>query len=233
LHFAEFKQRARKTQYTNYMEIVFSRVSIRLSYLFAHTSITPNQLTVLATFIAILGAAMIQCATYYVRIMGIAVWYLGYVLDFCDGEIARYRNMQTEFGHWLDVVTDRLKDVSLFTAVTLLAVRESRSTTAVLAGLLALGGTMVYTYSVSARQSDKRTRQLSPDKFGNINYAVMAVLMLLNKPELFLYIVVLVTFLGLIFSIYSTWRLVAKNPAAHRSVPWYPHTNHDLNDDAS
>jgi phosphatidylglycerophosphate synthase len=77
--------------------------------------------------------------------------YLGYVLSFCYGEIACYRNMRTEFGHCLDVATDRLKDVSLFTAVTLLAVRESRSTTVVFAGLLALGGTMVYAYSVSAR----------------------------------------------------------------------------------
>ena len=171
----------------------------------------------LSTFVAILGAAMIQASTYHVRIAGIAIWFLGYVLDFCDGEIARYRNMQTEFGHWLDVVTDRLKDASLFTAVTLLAVRETRSTTTILAGLLALSGTMVYAYSVSARHSDKRHsgKQLSPDKFGNINYAVMAVLVLLNQPELFLCIVVLVTFLGLAFSTYSTWRLVANGPAAN------------------
>ena len=216
MHFTEFKQRARKSHYTNYMAIVFSRVSIRLSYLFAHTSITPNQLTVLSTFVAILGAAMIQWPTYYVRIAGIMIWFLAYVLDFCDGEIARYRNMQTEFGHWLDVVSDRLKDVALFTAVTLLAVRESQSTITVLAGLLALGGTMVYTYSVSARTSERSTIQFSPDRFGNINYAIMTVLVLLNQPELFLYIVVLVTSLGLLFSIHSTWRLVGKGPTAHR-----------------
>ena len=213
MQFAEFKQRARKPYYTNYMAIVFSRVSVRLSYLFAHTSITPNQLTLLSTFVAILGAAMIQWSTYYVRITGILIWFLAYVLDFCDGEIARYRDMKTEFGHWFDVVSDRMKDVALFTAVTLLAVRESQSTITVLAGLLALGGTMVYAYSVSARPSDRLTTQFSPDRFGNVNYAIMAVLVLLNEAELFLYVVVLVTSLGLLFSIYSTW---SKSTLAYR-----------------
>lgn len=159
---------------------------------------------------------MIQWSTYYIRIAGILIWFLAYVLDFCDGEIARYRNMQTEFGHWLDVVSDRLKDVALFTTVTLLAVRESQSTITVLAGLLALGGTMVHAYSVGASSIGRQTKQFSQDKFGNINYAIMAVLVLLNQAELFLWIVVLVTSLGLLFRIYSTWRLVAKDLSAHR-----------------
>jgi len=192
------------------MAIIFSRVSIRLSYLFAHTSITPNQLTMLSTFAAILAAALIQWSTYYIRIAGILIWFLAYVLDFCDGEIARYRNMQTEFGHWLDVVSDRLKDVALFTAVTLLAVRESQSTIAVLTGLLALGGTMVYTYSLSASDQGKEFDDISPDRFGNANYVLMAILIVLDRPIIFLCLVALVTFAGLSLKFHSARRKLAR-----------------------
>jgi len=164
----------------------------------------------LSTFAAILAAALIQWSTYYIRIAGILIWFLAYVLDFCDGEIARYRNMQTEFGHWLDVVSDRLKDVALFTAVTLLAVRESQSTIAVLTGLLALGGTMVYAYSVSASDQGKEFDDISPDRFGNANYVLMAILVVLNRPIIFLCLAAVVTFAGLSLKLYSARRKLAR-----------------------
>lgn len=213
--FEQFRARAGKTSYTNYMAMVFSNLSLRLSYVLIRTSVTPNQVTLLSTVIGLAGAAMIFSTDYWFRLLGIVVWFVAYVLDFCDGEIARYRRLQSEFGHWFDMVTDRVKDVGLFTAITLLAVRRSNSTTTILLGLLALGGTIVYsfarTYSYQKTRDKTETEEgLSPEKFGNVNYVVMAVLVGLDLPELFLAFVTAVTYVPLAIKIYSTWQASLK-----------------------
>jgi len=208
MNFREYQARAKKAYYTNYMAMIFSKLSIRLSYAMAHTPVTPNQLTTLSTLVALTGAAMILGFNQDLRILGIAIWFIAYVLDFCDGEIARYKNMQTEFGHWFDEVTDRIKDVALFSAVTLLAVRQSSSVLAILCGLLALGGTIVYAYATACRSRNLsgETTRLSPGKFGHVNYVVMAILVGLDFPQLFLAFAATVAYCGLALDIYSARR---------------------------
>lgn len=209
MNFAEFRARAGKAQYTNYMAMAFSNVSLRLSYLLIHTSVTPNQVTLLSTIIGLIGAAMMFSLNYSFRILGIVIWFVAYVLDFCDGEIARFKGMKSEFGHWFDEVTDRMKDVGLYTAITLLAVRQSGSTITILLGLLALGGTIVYSYAITyhfqtPEHDKKETKRPSPDKFGHVNYLVMAALIGLNLPELFLAFVTAVAYSSLAIKIHST-----------------------------
>jgi phosphatidylglycerophosphate synthase len=211
--FERFEALARKPPYT-YMEVVFSKLSIRLSYLLSYTSVTPNQLTVVSVLLALISAGLILQPDYDFRILGIVVWFLAWLLDDCDGQIARYKCMETEFGHWFDEVTDRVKDVGLFTGVTLLAVRQTGSIEASLWGLLALGGTIVYQYAATYHfksVSSKATR-FSPAKFGSANYVLMAVLLALDLPQLFLTLVTIVTFSGLGVDIY-----LSRNAGSSRS----------------
>jgi len=214
LDFKQFEMQAKKASYTNYMAMIFSNASIRLSYVLVHTPVTPDQVTLLSTFIGLMGAVMILHPTYYFRILGIVVWFVAYVMDFCDGEIARFKNMQSEFGHWFDEVTDRLKDVGLYTAITLLAFGQSSSLTAVLFGLLALGGTLLYSYAITYRFSSasQEKKGVSPDKFGHVNYAIMAVLVALDWPQIFLMFVTAVTYSSLAIKIYSARHRVAGSP---------------------
>ena len=175
--------------------MVFSKVSIRLSYLFARTSITPNQLTTLSTALALFACLLIPQPSYWNRILGIAIWFLGYIIDFCDGDVARYRNMKSEFGHWYDAVTDRLKDTGLFTAMTVLAFNSSHSALVMVAGLLALGGTITHSYAISYgfRANNRENGHLSFEKFGNAEYALMAFFIIIDAPVIFLVLVALET----------------------------------------
>lgn len=195
MDFKEFNAQSRKKHYTNYMAMVFSKVSIRLSYLFVHTSITPNQLTTLSTALALLACLLIPQSSYWNRILGIVIWFLGYIIDFCDGDVARYKNMKSEFGHWYDAVTDRLKDVCLFTAMTVLAFNKSHSALVMVAGLLALGGTITHSYAVSYgfRASNQENGSISLEKFGNIDYALMAFFIIVDFPVIFLVLVAVET----------------------------------------
>jgi phosphatidylglycerophosphate synthase len=205
------------------MAMVFSNLSLRLSYVLIRTSVTPNQLTMLSTIIGLTGAAMILSTNYWLRILGIVIWFVAYVLDFCDGEIARYRRLQSEFGHWFDEVTDRVKDVGLYTAITLLAVRESSSVIAILLGSLALGGTIVYSYAVTYRfqtvgNDRKDGNGPSPDKFGHVNYLVMAVLVGFNLAGLFLAFVTAVTYSSLAIKIYRSHQTMRGPEARSQSL---------------
>jgi len=200
-----------------YLEILFERLSIRLSYLLSYTSVTPNQLTTLSMLLGLTSAGLILHSDYRCRILGIIIWFLAWTLDFCDGEIARFRCMETEFGRWLDQVTDRLRDVALYTAVTMLAVREASSIEVSLWGLLALGGTIVYQYASTfhyqtsiprnPQASDRqRATRFSPRKFGGVNYILMAVLLGLDLPQIFLICAAILAFSGLAVDIYSSRR---------------------------
>ena len=154
------------------MAMVFSKASIRLSYLLVHTSITPNQVTLISTAVGFLGAAIIASPIYGARILGVAIWFVAFILDFCDGEIARYERMKSDYGHWFDSVTDRAKDLALLTAITASTFWQTQAPWVLLAGLLALGGTLLHSYAIS--YGYKAKEKSSPGgpltKFGQVHY---------------------------------------------------------------
>jgi len=183
LRYDEFQNRARPNEpYPDYLGRVFSKLSIRLSYLLAHTSVTPNQVTLVSAIVAFLAAAIIQSPIYWMRLVGVVAWFIGYVLDFCDGDIARYRNMKSKFGHWFEAVSDRAKDVALLAAVTVLAVSQFRASWVIWAGCLAIGGTLLHSYTITyGFKASTEPFQSSPlAKFGNIHYVLMAAFIVLN-----------------------------------------------------
>ncbi len=199
------------------MAMGFSKASIRLSYILAHTSITPNQVTLISTAVGFCGAAMLGYPSYGIRILGVVIWFVAFILDFCDGEIARFRNLKSEYGHWLDSVTDRAKDLVLFTAITTSTFWQTHAPWVLWAGLLALGGTLLHSYAIS--YGYKATEPSSPGgpltKFGQIHYALMAVFAVLNYLQIYLVIVALTSLGDVTFNIYLSWRTYAKRHKQH------------------
>jgi phosphatidylglycerophosphate synthase len=193
-----------RQHYPDYMGVLFSRLSIRLSYLFSFTSITPNELTTLSLVAALAGAVLIQDSNYWNRLSGIVLWFVAYVLDFCDGDIARYRNMKSEFGDWFDAVTDRVKDTGLFAAVTMLVARGSLSTLVVVIGMVALGGTLVHSYAATYGFKAMGASKSPADKFGNIGYPLVTFFLIIDSPFIFLLIMAILTLTAIMLSIHTT-----------------------------
>jgi len=200
----EFRMRAGKPRYTNYMAMVFSRLSIPLSYLLVRTSVTPNQLSAASALVAFLGAILIQGSTQSLRLPGVVIWFVAYILDFCDGDIARYRHMQSDRGEWFDAVLDRLKDVSLCTSVTILSVRMTASPIVLLLGLLSLGGTITHSYAITYgfKRNTSAVVGFSYEKFGHVNYALLAFFLVIDQPTVFLAIIASLAVGGLALNVY-------------------------------
>lgn len=88
--------------------IVNRRISLSLTRLLLRTSITPNQMTVVANVIGAIGIWLVFRATWASVAIGAVLVQVQSILDGCDGEIARLKFQGSRFGEWLDYVLDNV-----------------------------------------------------------------------------------------------------------------------------
>lgn len=82
------------------------RLSLPLTRYLVKTSITPNQITIFATILGVIGAWSIFQATWQSLAIGGVLILLQSLFDHNDGEIARLTFQGSEFGRWLDHLAD-------------------------------------------------------------------------------------------------------------------------------
>jgi len=88
-------------------------------YLLRGTAITPNQVTFLATFVALGSAALfVVLPGWRGAVIAACVFELSFVLDCVDGQLARIRKQASAIGHHLDFLMDEIKAFVIFGAVT-------------------------------------------------------------------------------------------------------------------
>lgn len=91
------------------------RLSERITRLLARTPVTPNFVTTLALLCGVFSGAMISFGTQSGLLQGMAWLHASFILDNCDGELARLADRRTRFGKWYDLFSDLLVDLSLWT----------------------------------------------------------------------------------------------------------------------
>lgn len=92
------------------------KVSLRVTRSLLETSLTPNQMTVIAGafgFAAILAVAWGGAAWF---VPGAVLLQAQSILDGCDGEISRLKYIRSRLGEWLDQVLDDLVNLGFFVA---------------------------------------------------------------------------------------------------------------------
>ena len=78
------------------------KLSIRITWLILHTRLGANQVTVLGIIIGLLGAVLLSQANIWIALVALALLQLSFVIDFCDGEVARYYGTGSAGGAYLD-----------------------------------------------------------------------------------------------------------------------------------
>ena len=89
-------------------------LSYRLTLILLRWPVTPNQVTVVSLILGLAGAFLFVFSAWYLDILGGLLLVACYVLDNCDGEIARIKNLSSEFGARLDDIVDSAVDTSFF-----------------------------------------------------------------------------------------------------------------------
>jgi phosphatidylglycerophosphate synthase len=83
-------------------------VSIWMTRRLVPLPITPNQVTVIATFLGIVGAGFLALGTHGAQLLGSILLVLSVVIDGCDGEVARLKYLESDFGRRLDFFLDNV-----------------------------------------------------------------------------------------------------------------------------
>jgi phosphatidylglycerophosphate synthase len=74
------------------------RLSIRFTWLLLHTRLSANEVTVGAILVGMAGALLLAWNDFWPLVVGLVLLQLSFVLDYSDGEIARYRALERERG---------------------------------------------------------------------------------------------------------------------------------------
>lgn len=94
-------------------------ISLNVSRALLETSVTPNMMTVFSTILGLTGATLFLGQGRPAYVAGALLVWLHSVLDGCDGELARVRFQESDFGSDLDFWGDNLVHLALFTCLGL------------------------------------------------------------------------------------------------------------------
>ncbi len=90
-----------------------------LVYALRGTRVTPNQVTFIATAVALGACALfIVLPGWWGAIVAALVFELSFVLDCVDGQLARVRKQASAIGHHLDFLMDEIKAFFVFGSIT-------------------------------------------------------------------------------------------------------------------
>ena len=106
----------RKASDTWIARVFDRRVSLWFTRRLVPFDISPNQVTVGSTAVGLLGGLLLALGAYWPQLIGAFLLTLAIIVDGCDGEIARIKYMESDFGRKLDFFLDNLVNVvSIFT----------------------------------------------------------------------------------------------------------------------
>jgi len=121
------------------------------------TQVTPNQVTVLAFTTGMLGAGCFLLGHYTGTVAGAILLQISTILDCVDGEIARVKMLETDFGEWLDVTLDTLVHIAVFLCVGVAVWKQDAITAApLLGGILALGAAIAFPLVTLAERTEEQ-----------------------------------------------------------------------------
>lgn len=116
------------------------RMSLPISIALLRTPITANQFSVGLLLLGLYSAWLFSEGSYLTGIAAAALSLAASILDGCDGEIARLKHQESDFGCWLETVTDYTYYFAIFGGMTIGAVRYTGWYGFYAVGALALAG---------------------------------------------------------------------------------------------
>ncbi len=177
-------------------------ISISISRVLAHTSVTPNQFTVFTGLIGMVTGFFLALGGYWNYLIGGALFHLTSVLDGVDGELARLKFKSSPFGQWLDTIVDNLCYLAALAGIIIGIYRNGASDFVKISGILAvvfavlaLGSLYLYLLRFKAGGTLLNVKYSFQD--GNSTFdKIMQVAGLFGKRDLFALIFFLLGIIG-------------------------------------
>jgi len=114
----ELREASRKNEHEPLGIRVFRVFSIYLTALFVKLRFSPNLVSFLSIASAVGGGGVLMLGSYQFLVTGTAVLLFSFLLDRCDGELARYTGKLTAYGSYLEILNSNILYGSLFVGLS-------------------------------------------------------------------------------------------------------------------
>lgn len=150
--------RALENPRDGFLDGVLNRhLSRPLSRVLLALPVTPNQITVAGLVLSLVAAALIALPGIAFPVLGALLLQATAVLDCVDGEIARAKVLESEWGEWLDITSDTLIHVATFLGIAVHAWPAlGRETAWLLGALFTVGGLASFVVVTRAEKTEER-----------------------------------------------------------------------------
>jgi phosphatidylglycerophosphate synthase len=172
---------------------IIRKISGFITGFLVRTPVTPNQVTVISLIYGLIAAVIFSFGGHTHTITAGLIFFLCIVFDQCDGEVARIKNMETEFGRSFDIIVDSIVSAAIVAGITFALYKASGSGFHIIIGLLAIIGISISiflaTYLGKENKTDTGTQEML-DKLNNKDffYIIMLASVIFNQMIWFLLI---------------------------------------------
>ena len=94
-------------------------MSIYLTYIFLKLNFSANIITLISILVTLLGSLLIILGGIGNIVLGLFCFWLFYLLDFCDGEVARYNNSNSLSGHFFELNAHYVVNILFFCSLAI------------------------------------------------------------------------------------------------------------------
>jgi len=128
------------------------RISIPISRQLIKWPITPNMVSLFTLGVGFASGVFFACGGYWNVLFGAMLWVWASILDGCDGEVARLKLLESDFGCWLETICDYLYYLFIFSGMAIDMVRSFGPTYLIWSGLLLFGAVTSFLVTGAGRQ---------------------------------------------------------------------------------
>jgi len=172
---------------------IIRKISGFISGFLSRTPVTPNQVTIISLILGIISGVFFSLGEHTYTITAGLLYFLSTVFDQCDGEVARLKKMETEFGRKLDIIVDTIANAAVVAGITFALYKTNGSGFVIIIGILAMTGItislLLATYFSHDSKKDTGTKEML-DKLNNKDffYIIMLLSVIFNQMIWFLLI---------------------------------------------
>lgn len=138
-----------------------------LTHLLVRLPITPNQITTVSLILGVAGCLLLISPEFEAKLTGALLFFISYIFDNCDGEVARHKNLVSKFGENYDTCVDWIVNSGFFVALGYGVAQETSNDLWLWLGLAGgAGGTINYVITLfsTTENSESPTESAPPTK---------------------------------------------------------------------
>ena len=172
---------------------IIRKISGFITGFLIRTPVTPNQVTIISLILGLIAGVFFSFGGHTHTITAGLIFFLCVVFDQCDGEVARIKHIESEFGRAFDIIVDSIVNAAIVAGITFALYKTSGSRFHIIIGLLAIIGISISiflaTYLGKEKKTDTGTQEIL-DKLNNKDffYIIMLASVIFNQMIWFLLI---------------------------------------------